>query len=162
MIFVTVGTHEQQFNRLIQEMDNLVGMGIIQDEVFMQIGYSSYRPINTDWDEVINYEKMKELEDKADLIITHGGPATFMSVLAKGKIPIVVPRLVKYGEHVNDHQLDFAKKVMNHGYKIFLVENIDALQDIIRKVDQEKVEIASNNAKFVKDFEKILDNLIEN
>ena len=55
---------------------------------------------------------------KADIIITHGGPATFMSAITNGKKPIVVPRQEKFGEHVNDHQVDFARNVakMNGNY----------------------------------------------
>ena len=52
MIFVTVGTHEQPFNRLIQKIDELVRDGEIEDDVFMQIGYSTYEPKYTKWEKV--------------------------------------------------------------------------------------------------------------
>ncbi|HEM5084042.1 TPA: multidrug MFS transporter, partial [Streptococcus suis] len=111
MIFVTVGTHEQPFDRLLKEVDYLVEKGVITEEVFIQTGYSTYIPKNCKWSKLLSFDKMNELMEKADIIITHGGPATFMSAIAKGKKPIVVPRLEKYGEHVNDHQLDFSKQV---------------------------------------------------
>ncbi|HEM5253829.1 TPA: multidrug MFS transporter, partial [Streptococcus suis] len=120
MIFVTVGTHEQPFDRLLKEVDYLVEKGVITEEVFIQTGYSTYIPKNCKWSKLLSFDKMNELMEKADIIITHGGPATFMSAIAKGKKPIVVPRLEKYGEHVNDHQLDFSKQVRDR-YNSILV-----------------------------------------
>ena len=111
MIFVTVGTHEQPFNRLIKEVDRLVETGVIKDDVFIQTGYSTYEPKFCKWSSLISFDKMNELMETSDIIITHGGPATFMSAIANGKKPIVVPRQEKYDEHVNDHQVDFAQQV---------------------------------------------------
>ena len=111
MIFVTVGTHEQPFNRLIQEVDHLVETGVIKEEVFIQTGYSIYEPKFCQWSRLISFDQMSKFMQKADIIITHGGPATFMSAITNGKKPIVVPRQEKFGEHVNDHQVDFARNV---------------------------------------------------
>ena len=111
MIFVTVGTHEQPFNRLIEEVDRLKKEGAITDEVFIQTGFSTYEPQYCDWKSIISYSEMEDYMNRADIIITHGGPATFMGAIAKGKKPIVVPRQEKFGEHVNDHQLEFAGQV---------------------------------------------------
>ena len=102
MIFVTVGTHEQQFNRLIKEVDRLKGEGLIQDDIFVQTGFSDYEPVHCQWKALISYYEMNRYMDEADIVITHGGPATFMGVISKGKRPIVVPRQEKFGEHVND------------------------------------------------------------
>ncbi|MTV88272.1 hypothetical protein GM543_12435, partial [Streptococcus pneumoniae] len=66
MIFVTIGTHEQQFNRLIKEVDRLKGEGFIQDEVFIQTGYSSYIPQYCEWEKIISYEKMNKLIEGSD------------------------------------------------------------------------------------------------
>ncbi|EFO54158.1 exopolysaccharide biosynthesis protein, glycosyltransferase [Streptococcus infantis SK1302] len=85
MIFVTVGTHEQQFDRLIKEVDRLKKENLIQDEVFIQTGYSNYVPKYCKWEKIISYEKMNKLIEGSDIIITHGGPATFMGFLLKGK-----------------------------------------------------------------------------
>lgn len=69
----------------------------------------------------------------SDIIITHGGPATFMGAIAKGKKPIVVPRQEKYGEHVNDHQLEFAEQVSGRFGSIIVVEDITSLCEILLK-----------------------------
>ena len=139
MIFVTVGTHEQPFNRLIKEVDRLKKEGIITDEVFIQTGFSTYEPQYCDWKNIISYSEMEDYMNRADIIITHGGPATFMGAIAKGKKPIVVPRQEKFGEHVNDHQLDFAYQVKNRYDNIEVIEDIKTLQQIGRASCRERV-----------------------
>ena len=133
MIFVTVGTHEQQFNRLIQEIDRLKKENVIKDEVFIQIGYSTYEPQYCKWKKLLSYSEMNEMYEKADIIITHGGPASFMKALELKKIPIVVPRQVKYEEHINDHQVEFVKFVEERLKNIIGVYEIDGLENTIVK-----------------------------
>ncbi|RZI49481.1 glycosyltransferase [Lactococcus kimchii] len=150
MIFVTVGTHEQPFNRLIQKIDELVRDGEIEDDVFMQIGYSTYEPKYTKWEKIIGYDEMSDYLMKSDVVITHGGPSTYMQVLQNGKIPIVVPRQLKFNEHVNDHQLWVSKQVMDKGYPLILCENIENLLSDIKK-SKKVVNILENshNKEFI-------------
>lgn len=148
MIFVTVGTHEQQFNRLIKAVDDLKGQGIIQDDVFIQVGFSNYEPQHCEWKKFVTYSEMEDYMDKANLIITHGGPASFMGAISKGKSPIVVPRQLKYNEHVNDHQLEFCNKVKEQ-YPIVVVDDIATLRDNLT-INDITVEIKSNNQEFCK------------
>lgn len=108
MIFVTLGTHEQQFNRLVQMIDELKRDGVIQEEVLIQTGYSTYEPKYCEWQQWALYPKMIENVDKARVIITHCGPSSFIMPLQVGKTPIVVPRKADFEEHVNDHQVKFA------------------------------------------------------
>lgn len=161
MIFVTVGTHEQQFNRLVQKVDELVRDEIITDEVFMQIGYSTYEPKHCKWAKVISYDEMSKYEAEADVIITHGGPATFMAALSKGKSPIVVPRLEKFDEHVNNHQLDFALKVKERGYNILIVEEVDIIMESISSLKNDEKMRVSNTSNFNHKFKEIVDTLIK-
>lgn len=154
MIFVTVGTHEQPFNRLIEEVDRLKKEGIITDEVFIQTGFSTYEPQYCDWKSIISYSEMEDHMANADIIITHGGPATFMGAIAKGKKPIVVPRLEKFGEHVNDHQIEFAIAVQNRLSTIFTVTDISELEALL-KLDSDKFVVdnsKSYNRQFVDAF----------
>ena len=157
MIFVTVGTHEQQFNRLIEEVDKLKEDGIIKEEVFIQTGFSTYEPKHCQWSKLISYKEMNNKIKEARIIITHGGPASFIAPLQIGKIPIVVPRQEKYGEHVNDHQLEFAKNVEERNKNIIPVYDIKDLKEkildydkIISKMDSK---ISNNNEKFNKRLE---------
>ncbi|HFI0078727.1 glycosyltransferase [Streptococcus suis] len=148
MIFVTVGTHEQPFNRLVEEIDRLKKEAIITDDVFIQTGFSTYTPQYCDWKSIISYSEMEGYMTSADIIITHGGPATFMGAIARGKKPIVVPRQEKFGEHVNDHQLDFAEQVSERFGNITVVEDINELQNYFNLDLNTGFTSNSNNLKF--------------
>ena len=100
MIFVTVGTHEQPFNRLIQKVDELKRDGIIKDDVIIQTGFSTYEPNYCQWSKLIPYQQMVKNVADARIVITHGGPASFIMPLQIEKIPIVVPRQYQFNEHV--------------------------------------------------------------
>ncbi len=159
MIFVTVGTHEQQFNRLVRKVDELKKYGIIQDDVIMQTGFSTYEPEYCQWSKLIPYQQMVENVAAARIVITHGGPASFIMPLQIGKTPIVVPRQHQFNEHVNDHQVEFAKNVARRMRTIIPVEDIETLGDIIVNYDQIVAHMgngmSSNNARFNEEFEKI-------
>lgn len=165
MIFVTVGTHEQQFNRLIKCVDELKKNGIIKDEVFMQIGYSTYEPSYCKFSKMLPYTKMKKYIEDAKIIITHGGPASFLMPLQVGKIPIVVPRQKKYGEHVNDHQLDFAKEVEKRKNNIIVIEDVNDLSEALVHYEEKAKNMGKvlneNNKKFNEELEKIVEGLIK-
>ena len=163
MIFVTVGTHEQQFNRLVEEVDKLKADGSIKEDVFIQTGFSTYEPKHCQWSKLISYKEMNNKIEEARIIITHGGPASFIAPLQIGKIPIVVPRQEKYGEHVNDHQVEFARNVAQRMGTIIPVEDINTLGDIITNYDQIVAGMghgmSSNNAKFNEELEKLVNEL---
>lgn len=112
MIFVTVGTHEQPFDRLLRWVDELVGAGLLQEQVVMQTGYSDYQPRFCQHQPFFSFEEMQQLYQEAEAVVCHGGPATLVNVLLTGKRPVVVPRLKCFGEHVNDHQRAFAQRLV--------------------------------------------------
>lgn len=165
MIFVTVGTHEQSFNRLIEYIDKLKQNQIIKEDVIMQIGFSTYIPKYCKWNKIYTYKQMNEYVRNARIIITHGGPSSFIMPLQIGKIPIVVPRQSKYGEHINDHQLDFVKQVQKRQGNIIIVEDVKDLENIIKTYDtivkKIPLQIKSNNEKFCDEFKIIVDSLFK-
>lgn len=161
MIFVTVGTHEQQFNRLIKEVDRLVEEGIIKEEVFIQTGYSDYEPKYCKWKKLLGYDEMEKYLEEANIIITHGGPASFMGVINKNKVPIVVPRKLEFREHVNNHQSEFCNKVVKKGYKLEVLDEISELSNIICKDEQMKsITNISNTQNFNLEIKKIVEEMI--
>jgi UDP-N-acetylglucosamine transferase subunit ALG13 len=144
MIFVTVGTHEQPFNRLIQKVDSLVGTGAIKEDVFIQRGIKSVVPMNCPSSDMICYNDIVERINNARIIITHGGPGSIMMSLSAGKIPIVVPRQAKYKEHIDDHQISFTKGLESQ-HKIIAVYEIEDLKEkifnyeiLVKKLDYSK------------------------
>lgn len=110
MIFVTLGSQKFQFNRLLKAVDELLAAGQIKDEVFAQIGYSDYTPENYKYERFIDREKFSQVMDKAEIVITHGGTGAIIGAVKKGKKVIAVPRLAKYGEHVDNHQLQLVEQ----------------------------------------------------
>lgn len=165
MIFVTVGTHEQPFNRLIQKVDELKRDDIIKEDVIIQTGFSTYEPQYCQWSKLIPYQQMVKNVEEAHIVITHGGPASFIMPLQIGKTPIVVPRQHQFNEHVNDHQVEFARNVAQRLKTIIPVEDIETLGDIIINYDQiikgMGHGISSNNIKFNQELEQIVDKLME-
>lgn len=111
MIFVTVGTHEQQFDRLVRAVDELKASGAIDEPVFIQTGYCTYKPRHCEWERFVPAPEMRGRMEAADVVVTHGGPSSFIEAMAAGKVPVVVPRREKSGEHVNDHQETFVRLV---------------------------------------------------
>lgn len=105
MIFVTVGSQKFQFNRLLKAIDDLIEQRIITEEVFAQTGYSDYQPRNYASKAFLDREEFVAMEAEAELVITHGGTGAIVGAVKQGKKVIAVPRLSKYGEHVDDHQL---------------------------------------------------------
>lgn len=158
MIFITVGTHEQGLDRLLIEMDKLIEENKIKDEVFAQIGYSSYKPRNYKYESLIGYDEMDDLVKQSDIVITHGGPGSIFHAIQHGKVPIVVPRNPKFNEHVDNHQILFAKRLEQNS-KIISVYDIEFLKDVIKNYKSLSMKcniVDESNKKFVKRFnEKI-------
>ena len=154
MIFVTVGTHEQPFNRLVKAVDELKRDGIITEDVIMQTGFSTYEPKYCQWSKLLPYQQMIKNVEDARIVITHGGPASFIMPLQIGKTPIVVPRQHRFDEHVNDHQVEFARNVA------WRIGTIIPVGDVIKKYDVFVAKMghgmSSNNEKFCKELEKII------
>lgn len=130
MIFVTVGTHTQSFDRLLQEVDRLVGERAIKEKVVGQIGNSKYEPRNFKWFRFTSFDKLDRLYMGADVMITHGGAGSILNGLDRGKPVIAVPRLEKYNEHVNDHQMDLVK-FLEKKNKIIAVYDVRDLRKAI-------------------------------
>lgn len=165
MIFVTVGTHEQPFNRLIKTVDELRRDGVITEDVIIQIGFSTYEPKYCHWSKLIPYQQMVKNVEDARIVITHGGPASFIMPLRIDKTPIVVPRQHQFGEHVNDHQVEFVRSVAARMGTIIPVEDISKLGENIVNYDEivaeMKHEMNSNNKKFCDSLAEIVKKLID-
>jgi len=135
LIFVTIGTHEQPFNRLIQEVDGLVESGLIKERVFIQRGIKSMIPRNCGSAELIPYQEMVEKIKNARIVITHGGPSSILQSLTFGKTPIVVPRQSRFREHVDDHQVHFTKR-LEAQKKVIAVYDIEILLEKIEHYEE--------------------------
>lgn len=152
MIFVTVGTHEQPFDRLVSAIDELKEKKIIQEEVMIQTGYSKVVPKYCRSEAWLTQQQMEEYIKEARIVITHGGPSSFFLPLQMKKIPIVVPRQKKFGEHVNDHQLTFVSELEDAKQDLIIVKDTLDLARVIRDYeelsDRQSDKLHNNNLKF--------------
>ena len=142
MIFVTVGMHTKGFDRLLKRMDEIAATS--GEEVVMQIGQTSFRPQNAKWFDFTDETGIKEWCGKARVVVTH--PA--MSILdaqEQGKPVIVVPRLKKYNEVINDHQLSFARELEKQG-KVIAVYDIDSHEEVLRRTDLSLTSLAKDKS----------------
>ncbi|MBT1182130.1 hypothetical protein JS531_09265 [Bifidobacterium sp. CP2] len=161
---MTVGTHEQPFDRLIRAVDELKGAGKIDEDVFIQTGYATYKPEHCRWTSFLDNEEMRRMFQKADVCITHGGPSSFLQALDAGTVPVVVPRRQEYGEHVNDHQAEFAMMVERRFGDIVVVDGIADLLDGIERSRRMTAEgaghLPSENERFCERFAREMDGLL--
>ena len=158
MILVMLGTQNNSFHRLLEEIDDLINKGIINDEVVVQAGYTKYKSKNMKIFSLIPLEELEELIEKADLIITHGGVGSIISSLKKGKKVIAVPRLHEYQEHVNNHQKEIVETFDKKGY-IIGIQDVKELNEAIEKSkDFVPEKYLSSNKKMLNIIENFIDN----
>ena len=158
MILVMLGTQNNSFHRLLEEIDDLINKGIINDEVVVQAGYTKYKSKNMKIFSLIPVEELEELIEKADLIITHGGVGSIISSLKKGKKVIAVPRLHEYQEHVNNHQKEIVEAFDKKGY-IIGIQDVKELNEAIEKSkDFVPEKYLSSNKKMLNIIENFIDN----
>lgn len=132
MIFVAVGTQKFPMNRLLRQIDELIASGEIRDEVFAQTGHSDYVPRHFSGRDFLSKGDFDEMVGNCDLLITHSGVGSIISGLTRGKSVIVYPRLAKFGEHVDDHQLEIAQSFSQQNLVLLCAEG-DSLADAIEE-----------------------------
>lgn len=150
MIFVTLGSQKFQFDRLLIEIDRLIEEGKITEKVFAQTGYSDYKPKNYKFNKFLNRDEFNDIMSKCDKVITHGGTGAIIGAVKKGKKVIAIPRLSKYGEHVDDHQLQITKQFsdMNLSRSI---NKIDELEECLVEIEKLKFNFYVSNTKNILD-----------
>ena len=132
MIFLTVGT-QFPFDRLVKAVDEAVSQNGFNEKIFAQIGTSSYRPCS--FDVVASMEKgvFDKHIHEASAIISHAGMGTIAIALEHNKPLLVMPRLKKYGEVVNNHQLAIARKFEKLGH-ILVATTEDEVPEKIKQL----------------------------
>ena len=161
MIFLTVGTQDKPFARIIQAVEQAVIEGKITDEVIVQAGNTQYKSKVLNVLNYVPFEDFNKYLSKADIIITHGGVGSILNALKLKKKIIAVPRLKKYGEHINDHQLQVIQKMTEQGY-ILSTEDENEIANKVKEAENFEVkEYVSNTENFVQNFKQVLDSVLE-
>lgn len=158
MIFVTVGSQKFQFNRLLKEIDILIEEKKITEEVLAQTGYSDYIPKHYKYKSFLDRDEFKEIMEKSHKVITHGGTGAIVGAVKQGKKVIAVPRLKKYGEHVDDHQLQVIEEFEKMKF-IKSTNRIEELGSIIASIQNNNLnKYVSNTNKIIESIERFIKN----
>lgn len=157
MIFVTLGTQDKSFSRLLKAIDKEIEKGTIKDKVVVQAGLTKYKSKNMEIFDLIPADKFDQYIEKSDLVITHGGAGSILTALKKNKKVIAAARLSKYKEHTNDHQKQIVKEFSDEGY-ILELNDFNKLGKLIEKSKKFKPKKFMSNTK---NMIKLLEDYIE-
>lgn len=156
MIFVALGTQKFQFNRLLKMIDHLFYEVGFSETVFAQVGFSDYKPKNYEYVPFLSKDEFEKKIKECSVLVTHSGVATIISGLRNQKKVIVVPRLSRYGEHVDDHQVQIARAFCDQKYVLMYHEG-DNINTLINRVKKENFErYVSQRENIIKIIDKYI------
>jgi UDP-N-acetylglucosamine transferase subunit ALG13 len=156
LIFVILGTQDKSFPRLLDAIQKQIDLGNIDknEKIIVQAGSTKYESKDMEIKDYIGVRKFEKLIDEADLIICHAGVGTILTALKKNKKIIAAARLKKYGEHVNDHQLQILDNFNKSGYLLAL-DDFDKLDLLIKQsANFTPAQFKSNKKYFLNQLEK--------
>ena len=157
MIFVTLGTQDKKFTRLLKAIQKQIDLGNITDDIVVQAGCTNFKTSDMKIYGLMSMEDFDNYIDKCNILITHGGVGSIITGLKKQKKIIAAARLKKYKEHVNDHQLQIIENFVKEGY-ILELDNFDELDLKINELKSfVPKEYKSNNETFIKNLKKEID-----
>ena len=155
MILVTLGTQKQKFYRLLEAIEKLK----TKEKIIVQAGWSAdYKSDKMEIFDFISYDEMEKYIEKASVIITHGGTGSIIMPLQHNKKVIAAPRLEKYKEHTNDHQLQIIKTFSKQGY-ILPLYDFDKLDEVLKEAKKcRPKKFKSNAVNFINQLKDYIDN----
>ena len=134
MIFVTVGTERFPFNRLIRVVDEAAAH-VDGEAIFVQLGHSTYLPKRCQWARFLTYQELIGQLQQARVVVSHAGAGMLVLCARWGKVPIVIPRRRRFGEHLDDHQMELATRMARSGF-VLLAEPLEELVPLLRRDGQ--------------------------
>lgn len=157
MIFVTLGTQDKDFSRLLKVIEKAINLKYINEEVIVQSGMTNFKSDKMKIYNLLSIDEFDFYIKKCDLLITHGGVGSILSGLRNGKKVIAAPRLKQFNEHENDHQVQIVDEFARLNYLLKL-DDFDELGEKIQLAKTFKFnKYKSNNTSFV----NLIDSIIE-
>ena len=158
MILVSVGSQKFQFNRLLEKIDELIDKKVITDKVYAQIGVSDYKPKNYEYVDFMTQDEFNRKLSEADTIITHAGTGVIINAVKKEKKVIAIPRLAKYNEHVDDHQIQLIKQFEELNF-IEPCYELDELENKLKEIKNKKYnKYVSNTDTIIESIKAFIEN----
>ena len=146
MIFVTVGSQKFPFNRLLKKVDRMVRDHTITEEVCIQTGSSDYLPSHCRYQAFYDRTQFSEMLQACTVLITHGGTGTIIDAVKRGKKTIVVPRLSRYGEHVDDHQLQLLERFHELNL-VYACTDVEKLPELLKGIRTHRFDTWQSNTE---------------
>ena len=157
MILVLLGTQNNDFHRLLDEIEKNIENENINEEVIVQAGFTKYKSDKMHIFDLKPKEVIDNLVDEADFVITHGGVGSILMAIKKDKKVIAVPRLAEFNEHVNDHQRQIVE-IFNDKNYIIGVQTMEDLADAIKQIDDfNPVQYSGDNSKMLNIIASFID-----
>ena len=157
MIFVTLGTQDKKFRRLLDAVEDLE----IEEKIIVQAGSTDYESNKMEIHKFLTSKEFEKYLEEARIVITHAGVGTIISGLSLNKKMIVAPRKQEYKEHVNNHQEQILETFSKEGY-IIPLDDFSKLKEKIMQADSFiPKKFTSNNKNFVKLLDKEISKLIK-
>ena len=122
MILVTVGTHEQPFDRLVEAAAALGG----DEQLIVQYGTSKVAHGRGEWVDFVSFDELAEYARRARVVVSHAGVGSIVVARRYGHRPIIMPRRPHFGEHVDEHQMQLTRRLAVAGI-VTVVEDAEQL-----------------------------------
>ena len=158
MILILLGTQDNSFHRLLEEVLKLINKNVITEKVIVQAGRTKYESKDMEIYSLMPEEKLAELMKKSDLVITHGGVGSIVMALKMGKKVIAVPRLSEFGEHINDHQIQIIDSFNSQEFLIGITELKDLEEALKRSKEFKPKKFESKTEHMINLIEDFIDN----
>lgn len=157
MIFITLGTQDKPFDRLLKEVEKNIDNGTITEKVIVQAGCTKYKTDKMEIFDLCSIDELSKYISECSLLITHGGVGSIVEGLKNKKPVIAAPRLAKYGEHINDHQIQIINNFDKEGYIIGLNDMNELTEAIIRSKNFKPKKYKSNTSNMIKLLEELIE-----
>jgi UDP-N-acetylglucosamine transferase subunit ALG13 len=165
LLLVTVGTDHHPFDRLVRWVEAWLGQAPERAlRCLVQTGTSRPPEATAAWQPYLEHAELEAAMTRAAAVVCHGGPGTILGARQAGAVPIVVPRQQRLGEHVDDHQVLFSRRLAAEG-GVFLAESERGLHDLLDRVVAEPTTFRTpasqrGTAEAVRAFERLVEGLV--
>jgi UDP-N-acetylglucosamine transferase subunit ALG13 len=166
LLLVTVGTDHHPFDRLIRWVDAFLAGGPRELRCLMQTGTSAPPTGPARWQAYLEFDALNAAMAEAAAVVCHGGPGTILGARHMGAVPIVVPREHRLGEHVDDHQVAFSRRLAAEGGDIHLARTEADLHRLLDRVAAEPAAFRAGpddraTTTAVHEFGRLVDGLVD-
>ena len=155
MVFITLGTQGNQFQRCLKMVEDLIDELHPNQEFVAQLGNTKYKSDKIKCLDFVPEADFKELIGKADIVITHAGSGALFSAIKQGKKAIAVARLHRYKEMTNDHQTELVRKLTEGGY---ILDGTNSIIDAWKRLDSFTPRVCDFKCSLPEEIGKLIDN----